>query len=605
MKAIIYARWSSLEQSKGSSLERQMDICERFCLEQGWEVIDRLRDEGKSAYTGANISEGQLGILTKRVENDLLREPTVLVVEQLDRISRLPPGKVITWIEKVVSHGLTIATANDKLVLDSRELEADPIRIISTVFNAFRAFQESKHKSDRLAESWRIRRKAAEDAQKPITTVCPAWLTVDPETGKFSKLPERVAIVKRIFEENANGFGIRKIASRLNEEGIDTWGRGKRKGEGWHASYIQKILGNTAVLGEFQPHTRPRGGIRERSGDPIANYFPAVIDEATFALVNSGRKRLPGGAAKSNLPNLFSGRTRCTSCWGPMTYIKKQSAGAKRKNRVGEYAWSVSQDESYLVCSKAHRRFECTNRNHFNYLKVEAGVIDKINHLVLDDTQFERADEALKIEQELVAVERQMVNLRAKAQRYLEAYGETDNLDAKRMWLETADEVSEGERHLADLQEQFLLAKGAVSPAEHVRRIKRYVGLISDADPEIRLDARRKIMIALKDVVDQISFDTSRKVTVTFLGGAHNVKLSDKGAVEQEASFFVELAEGDKLVTLDDGTQVVLPIATLRAGLVGDDPLRQSKLDKLLERDERNRIGMSDIEAEEQKAKSG
>ena len=116
MKAIIYARWSSLEQSKGSSLERQMDICERFCLEQGWEVIDRLRDEGKSAYTGANLSEGELGTLTKRVENDLLREPTVLVVEQLDRISRLPPGQVIAWIQKVVGHGLTIATANDRLV---------------------------------------------------------------------------------------------------------------------------------------------------------------------------------------------------------------------------------------------------------------------------------------------------------------------------------------------------------------------------------------------------------------------------------------------------------------------------------------------------------
>lgn len=605
MKAIIYARWSSLEQSKGSSLERQMDTCERFCLEKGWDVIDRLRDEGKSAYTGANLSEGHLGILTKRVENDLLREPTVLVVEQLDRISRLPPGRVISWIQNVVGHGLTIATANDGLILDSRELEADPIRIISTVFNAFRAFQESKHKSDRLAESWRIRRKAAEDRQRPITTVCPAWLTIDPETGKFSKLPERVAIVNRIFQENANGFGIRKIASRLNEEGIDTWGRGKRKGDGWHASYIQKILGNTAVLGEFQPHTRPRGGIREPSGDPIPNYFPPVIDEATFALVNSGRKRLPGGAAKSNLPNLFSGRTRCSSCGSTMTYIKKQSAGAKRKNRVGEYVWSVSQDESYLVCSKAHRRFECTNRSHFNYLKVEAGVIDKINHLVLDDTQFERADEALKIEQELVALERYVASRRKTAERYFKALGLADDADAERIWLETVNEIKGAEGRLAELEEQFLLAKGAVSPAEHVRRIKQFVGLINDADPEIRLDARRKIMVALKDVIDQISFDKNRKVTVTFLGGAHNVKLSDKGAVEQEYSFVVELSEGDRLVTLNDGTQVVLPIATLRAGLVGDDPVRQSKLDKLLERDERYRIGTSDIEDDEQKAKSG
>jgi len=182
MKAIIYARWSSLEQGKGSSLKRQTDICRSFCVEQGWEIDLTLQDEGKSAYTGANISEGKLGELTKRVEQGLLREPTVLVVEQLDRISRLPPGQVIAWIQKVVGHGLTIATANDRLVLDSRKLEADPIGIISTVFNAFRAFQESKHKSDRLAASWQIRRKNAENTKRPITTVCPAWLTLDRKT---------------------------------------------------------------------------------------------------------------------------------------------------------------------------------------------------------------------------------------------------------------------------------------------------------------------------------------------------------------------------------------------------------------------------------------
>lgn len=200
MKAVIYARWSSLEQGRGSSLERQMDLCEQFCAEQGWDVIDRLRDEGKSAYTGANLQDGKLAEFTKRVENQLLPDDVVLVVEQLDRISRLPPGQVIAWLQKVIGHGLTIATANDKLVLDSRKLEVDPIGIVSTVFNAFRAFQESKHKSDRIAESWRIRRKAAGPG-KPITSVCPAWLKLDRETGEFAEIPERVEIIKRIFRE--------------------------------------------------------------------------------------------------------------------------------------------------------------------------------------------------------------------------------------------------------------------------------------------------------------------------------------------------------------------------------------------------------------------
>ena len=605
MKAVIYARWSSLEQGKGSSLERQLDLCEHFCAEQGWEILDRLRDEGKSAYTGANLQVGKLAEFTKRVENQLLPDDVVLVVEQLDRISRLPPGQVIAWIQKVIGHGLTIATANDKLVLDSRKLESDPIGIVSTVFNAFRAFQESKHKSDRIAESWRIRRKAAESDGKPITSICPAWLSLDRKTGRFSEIPERVEIVKRIFREYDEGFGKRKIASRLNAERIAPWGRGDSKGDGWHPSYVQKILSNTAVLGEYQPHTRPRGGKREPSGDPIPNYFPAIIDEVSFARANSGRKRLPGGASKGNLSNLFSGLTRCAVCGGKMTYVKKQSAGARRKNRAGDYTWSVSDDQSYLVCGRAIRHLECDNRNHFNYQKVEAGVVETVNHLVLDDEQFERPDEALKVEQELVALERQQASRRAKSQRLLEAYSETDNAGAKRMWLETENSIAEHEQRLTELREQFLTAKGAVSPVEHVRRIKRFVGQINDADTDIRLDARRKTMTAMNAVIDFISFDTNRKAAVVFMGGAHNIKLSDKGAVEQDFSFLVELSEGDKTVTLPDGTELVAPIVSLRDGLVGDDPVRQSKLDKLIDRDERYRVGVAEIEAEEQKAKSG
>lgn len=243
-------------------------MCERLCHDKGWEIVDRIRDEGRSAFTGANLKDGQLAKFTERLELGLQPEGTILVVEQLDRISRLPPLEVMSWLERVIRHGLTIATANDGLVLNAEKLKADQIGFVSTVFNAFRAFQESKHKSERLAESWRIRREAAENNGRPITSVCPAWLTLDLATRKFSEIPERVQIVKRIFDEHIDGFGKRKIASRLNAEGIAPWGRGDSKGDGWHPSYIQKILSNPAVLGEYQPHKRPRGGKREAFGDP-------------------------------------------------------------------------------------------------------------------------------------------------------------------------------------------------------------------------------------------------------------------------------------------------------------------------------------------------
>ena len=288
-----------------------------------------------------------------------------------------------------------------------------------------------------------------------------------------------------------------------------------------------------------------------------------------------------------------------------MIYIKKQAAGSKKKNRVGQYVWTVGADESYLVCGRALRHVNCDNRNHFNYQKVEGGVIDRVNHLVLGDEPFAQPEEALRLEQEVVGVERRVASRKLKVERMLDVYGETGSQEAKRKATETENDVANLEQQLVELREQFLVAKGAVSPAEHVQRIKQFVGLINDADPGIRLDARRKTMTALNEVVDFISFDKDRKATVVFMGGAHNVKLSDKGVVEQEYSFLVDLLEGDRTVVLNDGTELIAPISALRDGLVGDDPVRQSSLNKLVGRDQRQRVGLAEIKADDQKASSG
>ena len=46
MDCVIYIRWSSSEQGKGSSLERQQDICRRHAAENQWTVVDELVEEG-------------------------------------------------------------------------------------------------------------------------------------------------------------------------------------------------------------------------------------------------------------------------------------------------------------------------------------------------------------------------------------------------------------------------------------------------------------------------------------------------------------------------------------------------------------------------------
>src|SRR5690606_27613564 len=143
------------------------------------------------------------------------------------------------WIQRVTGLGLTIATQNDRTIINADTINAEPVQFIGMVFNSFRAYQESKHKSERLSESWRLRRKSVSMGERPaITSVCPAWLRLNNDTGKFTEVPERVEIVRRIFEDARAGIGLRKIAEPLNTENVPTWGSGKRASDGWYPSYV-------------------------------------------------------------------------------------------------------------------------------------------------------------------------------------------------------------------------------------------------------------------------------------------------------------------------------------------------------------------------------
>ena len=80
--------------------------------------------------------------------------------------------------------------------------------------------------------------------------------------GEFELIPERAAIVRRIYEDSASGLGAMTIARRLNDESVPTFGRSN----GWQPSYIKKILTDRAVIGEFQPHLSPKDRARQPVG---------------------------------------------------------------------------------------------------------------------------------------------------------------------------------------------------------------------------------------------------------------------------------------------------------------------------------------------------
>ena len=210
--------------------------------------------------------------------------------------------------------------------------------LMLSIMYFYRAYDESVQKGKRIRAAWNNKRKNA--ATEPLTAVCPSWLRLNRDTGKFEEIREHVKTVRRIFELSKNGMGNGSIAKVFNQEGVPGIGRVNS----WHASVVARILINRAVLGEFQPCKYVTRSKREPEGESIKGYYPRIILDELFSTVQyrQKRRRIAGSGRRGKIVhNLFSHIAKCGFCGGTMV--------------------SVSKDPRYpqLVCDNARRGFKC------------------------------------------------------------------------------------------------------------------------------------------------------------------------------------------------------------------------------------------------------
>src|SRR5919206_4843709 len=80
-RAVIYARVSSEEQSRGYSLDTQLDACRKYCADRGYVSVGEFTD----AHTGTTMDRPGINALL-----DALPElrPDIIVLYDVDRLGR-------------------------------------------------------------------------------------------------------------------------------------------------------------------------------------------------------------------------------------------------------------------------------------------------------------------------------------------------------------------------------------------------------------------------------------------------------------------------------------------------------------------------------------
>ena len=273
------------------------------------------------------------------------------------------------------------------------------------------------------------------DASKKVRSVVKSrqskgnWICAAPygyvinKAQQFEIVPTEADIVRRIFRLYQDGWGYKRIANALTDEGIPTprmSERERKEAEGltckrearpeWAIVTVQGILDNDFYIGTLRQGKYTRRKINgkdvrkeECEHQVFENHHQAIIDYRTFAAVramreNRTRSRYRG--IKIN-DNVYSGFLTCGDCGSPM------------------FAMSRSDLKDAYVCGSYHRRGRKACTSH--HIRVDR--LDELLRVYVRQVKENSASmlerlnaEIVKEREDLSAVERTVANLDATLQ---------------------------------------------------------------------------------------------------------------------------------------------------------------------------------------------
>jgi DNA invertase Pin-like site-specific DNA recombinase len=520
-QAYLYGRWSTLEQAKGSTLDRQLRNGTAFAEAKGLPIIETIIDEGRSAYTGANITTGNLGMFAKRVLSGAIDGAmTVLIVEELDRLSRQDALTMLAWLTPLLNTGLSIAVTQTGQIISREMMTTDVGGFMMLIVSQFGNNAESKKKAERVGAAWAKKRNDLRSGQSVVKNHRhPQWIVI--QEGRYRLHRLRARMVREVFALNLAGYGKGHIAKLFNERALTNpdyapWTSTKRVRSHWDATRIGRILHDISVIGLWQPHLQPRGGKRVPDGEPIALY-PAAVDQDTFNRANDQRHRhqIKHQGKGRNLSNLLGPKARCGVCGGTMVAL---GSSRVRVNKAGE-----RHRHYFLYCQNAKVAKTCDHQRGWTYERIEGPLLEHLLARAMDDVHWSAGDDSVHIhEGEAFRLRRDMdtqTKGKERLARMLRSLGD-DDPELEVEYAAAAAQLKNLKANLAAAQERLAEARGKVSPAEHVRRVAE-VRWMADSDvPEERYQARSRIKAALQDVLESLVFDpTTGTVVVNVIGG--------------------------------------------------------------------------------------
>lgn len=351
----IYCRLSRDDHNgtlESMSIANQRQVLVDYVTEKGWTLRDCYIDDG---YSGTNFDRPDF----KRMIHDAeIGKIDCIITKDLSRLGRNYVEAGYYTEEYFIEHDIRFIAINDGIdtMHDNNDIAA-----FHHVLNEFYPKQVSKKVKQ-------VKKKSAEQG-KFMGSQAPYGYMKSPEDKHVLIIDEEAAvIVKRLFNEFANGDSARMIADKLNAEGINTprfyhyekMGRTNPLTEEknvWGSATITQLLKNQVYIGNMVQGKRQVVSFKTKKMRTVPPENWIVVENTHTPLIEMSlwervQKRLSNPnkkirRTKIDTVGLFSGLVKCSDCGMPLAYMRRQLKDREK----GVYRCSRYNNNGITACT--------------------------------------------------------------------------------------------------------------------------------------------------------------------------------------------------------------------------------------------------------------
>ena len=227
------------------------------------------------------------------------------------------------------------------------------------------------------------------------------------KSQRFEVVPTEADVIRRIYQLYMDGWGYKRIANWLTDEGIPTprmSERDRKEAAGetskrevkstWAIATVQGILENDFYIGTFRQgkYTRKKINGSDMKKDAVEhivfeNHHQAILDYRTFATVwamRTQRSRNHYRGVKIN-DNVYSGYLQCGDCGSPMFAMS-------RRDLKDAYRCGLYHRRGLKACTSHHIRVEKLDELLKAYVRKVMQNSEKMLDRLNDDIQKQDED---------------------------------------------------------------------------------------------------------------------------------------------------------------------------------------------------------------------